>query len=170
MNENLETVYFGGGCFWCIEAIFKKVDGVIEVTSGYSGGHTENPTYGDVCAGDTGHAEVLEVKFDNTKVTFKKLLEVFFLVHDPTTLNRQGNDIGTQYRSIILCTTENQLKESNEYLKDIKDATTEIVPFKKFYKAEDYHLNYFENNQNKPYCQLVIRPKLDKFLKSQTKS
>lgn len=165
MNNYTETVYFGGGCFWCIEAIFQKVKGVKTVTSGYSGGHTENPKYGDVCTGTTGHAEVLEVKFDNTKVSFKDLLEVFFAVHDPTTLNRQGNDIGTQYRSIILYTTEKQKEEAEIYLKTIPNAVTEIVPFTKFYKAEDYHMNYFENNKNKPYCQLVIRPKLDKFLK-----
>lgn len=165
MKDITETVYFGGGCFWCIEAIFQKVTGVIEVTSGYSGGHTENPTYGDVCTGTTGHAEVLEIKFDNSQVSFKDLLEVFFTVHDPTTLNRQGNDSGTQYRSIILYTTEKQKVEAIEYLKTIPNATTEVVQFTKFYKAEDYHMNYFENNQNKPYCQLVIRPKLEEFLK-----
>lgn len=169
MNNNIEIVYFGGGCFWCIEAIFQKVKGVKNVTSGYSGGHTENPTYGDVCSGTTGHAEVLEVKYDNKEVSFKELLEVFFAVHDPTTLDRQGNDIGTQYRSIILYTSQKQKEEALEYLKTIPNATTEVVPFTKFYKAEDYHMNYFENNQNKPYCQLVIRPKLDKFLKSHQK-
>ena len=165
MENSIETVYFGGGCFWCIEAIFQKVNGVTAVTSGYSGGQTENPTYGDVCSGATGHAEVLEIKFDNTKVKFNDLLEVFFTVHDPTTKDRQGNDIGSQYRSIILCTTDGQLEESKNYLKSVPNATTEIVPFVKFYKAEDYHMNYFENNQNKPYCQLVIRPKLESFLK-----
>lgn len=167
MDKNIEVVYFGGGCFWCIEAIFQKVNGVTSVTSGYSGGQTENPTYGDVCNGTTGHAEVLEVKYDFTKISFKDLLEVFFMVHDPTTKDRQGNDIGTQYRSIILYTSEKQKNESEEYLKTIPNAVTEVVPFRKFYKAEDYHLNYYQNNQNKPYCQLVIRPKLEKFLKSQ---
>lgn len=169
MNKNIETVYLGGGCFWCIEAIFKKVSGIIEVTSGYSGGKTENPTYGDVCTGETGHAEVLKIDFDPNKLKFKELLEVFFLVHDPTTLNQQGNDIGTQYRSIILYTNDNQKVESIDYLKSIQGATTEVVPFTKFYKAEDYHQNYFENNQSKPYCQFVIRPKLNKFLEKYKK-
>lgn len=165
--KNIETIYFGGGCFWCIEAIFQQVKSITSVTSGYSGGNTDNPTYGDVCSGSTGHAEVLEVKFDNTKIKIKDLLEVFFNVHDPTTLNRQGNDIGTQYRSIILYTTYEQKQESINFLKNIPNAVTEIVPFVKFYKAEDYHMNFFENNKNKPYCQLVIRPKLEKFLKQQ---
>lgn len=165
MENNIKTVYFGGGCFWCIEAIFKRVNGVLAVTSGYSGGHTENPTYGEVCTGETGHAEVLEIKYDDSKVKFSKLLEVFFLVHDPTTLNQQGNDVGTQYRSIILYTNENQKEESESFVSKIDGATTQIVQFEKFYKAEDYHMNYFENNKDKPYCQFVIRPKLDKFLK-----
>lgn len=163
--ENIKTVYFGGGCFWCIEAIFKRVNGVTAVTSGYSGGQTENPTYGDVCSGTTGHAEVLEVKYDETKVSFNDLLEVFFSVHDPTTPNRQGNDVGTQYRSIILYTDETQKEKSLEYIAKISNVVTEVVPFVKFYRAEDYHMNYFENNKDKPYCQLVIRPKLEKFLK-----
>jgi methionine-S-sulfoxide reductase len=164
----MKIIYFGGGCFWCIEAIFKMVKGVLEVTSGYSGGETENPTYGDVSSGETGHAEVLEVKYDETKVSFDQLLKVFFEIHDPTTKNQQGNDVGTQYRSIILYTDEDQKEKSLSFVSNIKNATTEVVQFKKFYKAEDYHMNYFENNKDKPYCQFVIRPKLEKFLKSQT--
>lgn len=166
MKNNIETIYFGGGCFWCTEAIFQKVKGVVKVTSGYSGGMKENPTYEEVCSGQTNHAEVLEVKYDSSKVTFKELLEVFFLIHDPTTKDRQGNDVGTQYRSIILYTTQKQKKESKNYLKTIPNATTELVEFKKFFKAEDYHQNYYENNKNAPYCQLVIKPKLGKFLEN----
>jgi peptide-methionine (S)-S-oxide reductase len=160
---------FGGGCFWCIEAVFQRIDGVTSVASGYAGGKTENPTYKEVCSGETGHAEVLQIEFDPKKLSYDKLLEVFWLAHDPTTLNRQGNDAGTQYRSIILYHDEGQ-KAAAEKSKKAAQAqfdspiVTEITPLKKFYKAEGYHQNYYNNNPNIPYCAFVIRPKLKKVL------
>jgi peptide-methionine (S)-S-oxide reductase len=160
---------FGGGCFWCIEAVFQRIDGVTSVASGYAGGKTENPTYKEVCSGETGHAEVLQIEFDPKKLSYDKLLEVFWLAHDPTTLNRQGNDAGTQYRSIILYHDEGQ-KAAAEKSKKAAQAqfdspiVTEITPLKKFYKAEGYHQNYYNNNPNVPYCAFVIRPKLKKVL------
>ncbi len=169
-----ELATFGGGCFWCIEAIFQRIDGVSSVASGYSGGQVDNPTYKQVCQGDTGHAEVLQIEFDPKKVSFEKLLDVFWLAHDPTTLNRQGNDVGTQYRSIILYHSEAQKlaaekskKAAQSHFKD--PIVTEIVALKKFYKAEDYHQNYFNDNPNAPYCSFVIRPKLKKVLEKLSK-
>lgn len=163
-SQVLETVYFGGGCFWCVEAIFQRVPGVLKVTSGYSGGTKENPTYDEVSMGNTGHAEVLEIVYDVSKTNFINLLDVFFETHDYTTLNRQGADIGTQYRSIILYTTEDQLKEIEKYTATLKDVVTEVKKFEKFFIAEEYHQNYYNNNKNAAYCRLVISPKLDKFL------
>ena len=168
MNTNvLETATLGGGCFWCMEAVYERLPGVISVTSGFSGGQTENPTYHQVCGGDTGHAEVTQIVFDPKKISFDKLLEVFWQAHDPTTLNRQGNDEGTQYRSIILYHDEKQkliaekskLAAQGNFLRPI---VTEIVPFKKFYQAEDYHQGYFDANGQQPYCRYVIQPKLEK--------
>jgi peptide-methionine (S)-S-oxide reductase len=168
MNANkTEIADFGGGCFWCMEAVFERLPGVISVTSGFAGGTTENPTYAQVCTETTGHAEVTEIEFDPAKISYDKLLEVFWQAHDPTTLNRQGADVGTSYRSIILYRDEKQklLAEKSKLAAqdDFKHPiVTEIVPLKKFYKAEDYHQQYFDNNSNAPYCQVVIAPKLEK--------
>ena len=169
-TKHTETATFGGGCFWCMEAEFQRVPGVISVESGFAGGHTENPTYEDVCTGQTGHAEVTQITFDPQKVSYEKLLDYFWDAHDPTTLNRQGADVGTQYRSVILYSSEAQKaaaeKSKAEAQKRFKDPiVTQIVPLKKFYKAEDYHQDYYNNNSNAPYCQVVIRPKLQKFEK-----
>jgi peptide-methionine (S)-S-oxide reductase len=165
-----EFATFGGGCFWCTEAIFQRLPGVKSVASGYAGGKTENPAYEEVSSGRTGHAEVIQVEFEPAKISFANLLEVFWHAHDPTTLNRQGADVGTQYRSIILYASEEQKKVAEKSkltaASQFKDpVVTEIVPLKKFYKAERYHQNYFNNNPSAPYCSFVIRPKLDKVLK-----
>ena len=171
MNTNeTEFATFGGGCFWCMEAEFQRIPGVIHVTSGFAGGHTENPTYKQVCTGDTGHAEVTQIEFDPKKISYEKLLNYFWDAHDPTTLNRQGADTGTQYRSIILYNSDAQKataeKSKAEAASRFKDPiVTEIVPLKKFYKAEDYHQNYYNDNPNEGYCQVVIKPKVDKFEK-----
>ena len=171
MNTNkTEIADFGGGCFWCMEAVFERLPGVISVTSGFAGGTTENPTYQEVCTETTGHAEVTEIEFDPAKISYDKLLEVFWQAHDPTTLNRQGADVGTSYRSIILYRDKKQQllaeKSKLEAQKDFKHPiVTEIVPLKKFYKAEDYHQEYYDNNSNAPYCQVVIAPKLEKLEK-----
>jgi peptide-methionine (S)-S-oxide reductase len=171
MNTNkTEIADLGGGCFWCMEAVFERLPGVISVTSGFAGGTTENPTYQQVCTETTGHAEVTEIVFDPAKISYDKLLEVFWQAHDPTTLNRQGADEGTSYRSIILYRDEKQKLEAEKSKlaaqADFKHPiVTEIVPLKKFYKAEDYHQQYFDNNSNAPYCQAVIAPKLEKLEK-----
>ncbi len=169
-TENMETATFGGGCFWCTEAIFKSLKGVEKVTSGYSGGTMENPSYSDVCSGETGHAEVIQIELDPAIISFRELLEVFWSTHDPTTLNRQGADVGTQYRSVIFYHSEEQKEIAERYKKEMnssnvfnKPVVTEISPFKKFYPAENYHQDYFENNSTKAYCQIVIVPKLKKF-------
>ena len=168
MNTNqTELATFGGGCFWCMEAVYDRLPGVIAVTSGYAGGHTENPTYHQVCGGDTGHAEVTQIKFDPAKISYAQLLDVFWQAHDPTTLNRQGTDSGTQYRSIILFHNEKQKfvaeKSKLETQKTFtKPIVTEIVPLKEFFPAEDYHQGYFDANGHAPYCQMVIAPKLEK--------
>ncbi len=174
MSENniADTATLGSGCFWCTEAIFQRVKGVMSVESGYSGGDTENPTYKDICTGTTNHAECLNIQFDPSVISFEDLLKVFWETHDPTTLNRQGNDVGTQYRSIIFYHDENQ-KEISEFYKEKlnKSSTfktpviTLIEPFTKFYPAENYHRDYFNQNGSAPYCQFVIRPKLEKFMK-----
>jgi peptide-methionine (S)-S-oxide reductase len=166
----LEVATYGGGCFWCVEAIFQRIAGVKSVSSGYAGGKTENPSYKEVCSGGTGHAEVIQIEFDPTKVSYGDLLDVFWQAHDPTTLNRQGADVGTQYRSIILYHTESQKAAAEQSKKDVaaqfkSPIVTEIVPLATFYKAERYHQNYYNNNPNASYCAFVIRPKLDKLLK-----
>jgi peptide-methionine (S)-S-oxide reductase len=167
----VQRLTFGGGCFWCLEAVFQRLEGVQSVVSGYAGGTVPNPTYKAVCEGTTGHAEVVQIAFDPAKLSLEKLLEVFWAAHDPTTLNRQGADIGTQYRSIILYENDAQKTAAEQSKaaaqKDFKDAiVTEIVPLTKFYQAEDYHQNYFNQNANSnPYCSVVIRPKLQKLLK-----
>lgn len=169
-GNELETATLGAGCFWCVEAVFDDLKGVEDVVSGYSGGHTDNPTYRQVCNGDTGHAEVAQITFDPTVISFKDVLRVFFSVHDPTTMNRQGNDIGTQYRSAIFYHNEDQRRDADEVIKEITDEgvfdapiVTEVKPFEKFWPAEDYHQEYFANNPNVPYCAAVVSPKVKKF-------
>lgn len=158
---------FAGGCFWCTEAIFKELNGVKSVTPGYSGGNVKNPTYEQVSTEETGHAEATKFEYDESVISYDDLLTVFFATHDPTTLNRQGNDVGTQYRSAIFYMNEEQKKEAEEFIKKIdtdksKPVVTELGPFEEFYEAEDYHKNYYEAHKNQPYCQLVISPKLEK--------
>lgn len=170
---NYDTATFANGCFWCTEAIFADLKGVIKVTSGYTGGHVPNPTYEEVCKGTTGHAECLQIIYDPTQISFDELLEVFWGTHDPTTLNRQGADVGTQYRSAVFYHNEEQKTKAQGYKEALDKSgafpdpiVTEITPFDVFYSAEDYHQNYFANNENKnPYCKIVIRPKVDKFRK-----
>src|SRR5271156_1890016 len=166
-THKTEIADFGGGCFWCMEAVFERLPGVISVTSGFAGGTTENPTYAQVCTETTGHAEVTEIEFDSAKISYDKLLEVFWQAHDPTTLNRQGADEGTSYRSIILYRNEKQKLEAEKSKiaaqENFKNPiVTEIVPLEKFYPAEDYHQQYYDENSNAPYCQVVIAPKLEK--------
>jgi methionine-S-sulfoxide reductase len=171
-NKNYETITLGAGCFWCVEAIYSRINGVISVTSGYSGGNTENPSYNDVCTGKTGHAEVIQVIYDPTVIPLAKILEVYFKTHDPTTLNRQGADSGTQYRSVIFYHTDEQKRVAQE-VKDLLDKSgiwsdpivTAIEPFKSFYRAESYHQDYFEINAEQSYCRMVINPKVEKFEK-----
>jgi peptide-methionine (S)-S-oxide reductase len=167
-TNSTELATLGGGCFWCTEALFQMLPGVKSVTSGYAGGHTENPTYEQVCTGDTGHAEVIQVEFDPQKVTYETILETFWEAHDPTTLNRQGADVGTQYRSIILYNSPAQ-KEAAEKSKAAaqkhfsQPIVTEIAPLKKFFPAERYHQDFYRSNPNQGYCRAVIRPKVEKF-------
>jgi peptide-methionine (S)-S-oxide reductase len=171
-ESRLETATFGSGCFWCTEAVFQNVDGVQKVESGYEGGKVKNPTYKEVCSGLTGHAEVIQVKFDPTTVSYEELLEIFWQTHDPTTLNRQGADAGTQYRSVIFYHNDAQRDKAEFYKKRLEDQhvfnspiVTEITPASTFYKAEDYHQNYYNLNSTQPYCSYVITPKLEKFKK-----
>lgn len=172
-NSSLETATFGSGCFWCTEAIFLNVEGVKKVVSGYTGGNVKNPTYKEVCSGLTGHAEVVQLTFDPAVVSYEQLLEIFWQTHDPTTLNQQGADVGTQYRSVIYYHSEDQ-KKSAEFYKNrldeegafAKPIVTEISAATTFYRAEDYHQNYYNLNGNAPYCAFVIRPKLEKFKKA----
>lgn len=167
-----ETATFGAGCFWCVEAQFQMLDGVIKVESGFSGGEIKNPSYKEVCTGRTGHAEVCNITYDPSKVSYEELLYAFWQSHDPTQLNRQGEDIGTQYRSVIFYHNDKQRQLAEEYKKKLNDekvyndpVVTEISPFTVFYKAEDYHQNYFNQNGNESYCQFVVRPKVEKFKK-----
>ncbi len=169
-TKNLETATLGAGCFWCVEAVFDDLKGVESVESGYSGGHTENPTYQQVCSETTGHAEVANVNFNPQEISFKEILQVFFAVHDPTTLNRQGNDVGSSYRSAIFYHDENQKRIAEETIKEVEaegiydnPIVTEVAPFDKFYIAENYHQEYFANNPNQPYCAAVVAPKVKKF-------
>ena len=171
-EDSLETVTFGAGCFWCVEAVFQQLEGVEKVESGYSGGPVENPTYKDVCTGTTGHAEVCQITYRPDAIPFEELLEVFWKTHDPTTLNRQGADVGTQYRSAIFYHNEKQRTLAEEYKKKLNESgafsspiVTEITPYTNFYKAEDYHQNYYRDNPNQGYCRAVIAPKLEKFEK-----
>jgi peptide-methionine (S)-S-oxide reductase len=170
--KEMQKATFGAGCFWCVEAVFERLDGVIDVVPGYSGGHKKNPTYREICTGTTGHAEVAQITFDPKIITFNDLLNMFWKSHDPTTKNRQGNDVGTQYRSAIFYhdnkqksiaeDSKNMVDNSNIFLNPI---VTEITKLDKFWTAEDYHNNYYNNNMNQPYCRVVIKPKLDKLFK-----
>jgi peptide-methionine (S)-S-oxide reductase len=167
-----DTATFGTGCFWCTEAVFQELEGVLKVTSGYSGGNVPNPTYEQVCTKTTGHAEVCQIIYDPARISYDELLEVFWKVHDPTTLNRQGNDEGPQYRSVIFYHSDSQKAKAEHYKAELdksgawgKPVVTAIEPFRNFYSAEDYHQNYYNNNGNAPYCYFVIRPKLEKFEK-----
>ncbi len=171
--KNKEVAVFGGGCFWCTEAVFKMIKGVTLVKPGYAGGKTENPTYIEVSSGKTGHAEVIYIEYDPLQVDYKDLLTIFFGSYDPTALNRQGADVGTQYRSVIFYSTEKQKEEALNFIKEInnsnkegKPVITEVTPLDKFYDAENYHKNYFENHKKNPYCELVINPKLEKIQKN----
>jgi peptide-methionine (S)-S-oxide reductase len=172
METELKTATFGSGCFWCTEAVFLNLKGVTKVVSGYSGGKVKNPTYREVCSGLTGHAEVTQITYDPKQISYSDLLEVFWNTHDPTTLNRQGADEGTQYRSAVFYATEDEKKIAEDYKKQLEAShvfknpiVTEISPLINFYPAEDYHQNYFALNPNQGYCQYVIRPKVDKFKK-----
>lgn len=171
-HNNIETATLANGCFWCTEAVFQQLDGVLKVTSGYTGGHVPDPTYEEVCNKTTGHAECLSIEFDNQKISFDELLEVFWKTHDPTTLNRQGNDTGPQYRSGIFYHSDEQKEKAEKYKKELdaggvfdNPVVTEITPFTTFYPAENYHQNYYNNNGAQPYCSYVIRPKVEKFKK-----
>lgn len=168
-EKGTETAIFAGGCFWCTEAVFLELDGVKSVASGYIGGKNPNPTYKEVCSGETGHAEAIQIVFDPSKITFGELLEIFFATHDPTTLNRQGNDVGTQYRSEIFYFNDSQKEQSEEYIALLnnqntfgKNVVTKVSPASKFYVAEDYHQNYYNQNKSQSYCSYVITPKVEK--------
>jgi peptide-methionine (S)-S-oxide reductase len=172
MNTNYETITLAGGCFWCLEAVFDEMKGVLSVDSGYANGHVANPSYRDVCNGNTGHAEVVQIKFDPGIISFSDVLNVFFAIHDPTTLNRQGADKGTQYRSGIYYHTPEQKEAAEALIKDLNaqkiwnsPIVTEVAALSNFYIAEDYHQEYFARNQNQPYCQAVVAPKVSKFRK-----
>lgn len=168
-NEESEIAVFGGGCFWCTEAIFRMLNGVMSVKPGYAGGDIKNPNYDSVSMGNTGHAEVIQIEFNPKKIPYRDLLDIFFHTHNPTTMNQQGGDIGTQYRSIILYTSEEQQVAAENFISELENSgefkdqiVTEIKPLEKFYEAEDYHHNYFAQNIDAPYCQVVISPKLRK--------
>ncbi len=171
-NFTMDTITFGAGCFWCVEAVFSDLNGVESVVSGYAGGTVKNPSYKEVCTGNTGHAEVCQIIYHPSIISFKELLEVYWQVHDPTTLNRQGGDVGTQYRSAIFYHNNTQKQIAEDFLKTLNDEkvfpdpiVTEITPFTNFYPAEDYHQDYFELNGEQPYCKAVVRPKVEKFRK-----
>jgi peptide-methionine (S)-S-oxide reductase len=168
----MEKATFGGGCFWCVEAVFQRVEGVQQVVSGYAGGHVKNPSYQQICNGTTGHAEVVQITYDPEVIPFSELLAIFFTTHDPTTLNRQGNDIGTQYRSVIFYHNEEQAEQSREFIHALNASgewsaplVTELSPLPEFYPAEQYHQNYFNDNREQPYCMFVVKPKVDKLKK-----
>jgi len=168
-NEQNKIAIFGGGCFWCTEAVFEELRGVISIMPGYAGGQKENPTYEEVSSGRTGHAEVIKIEYNPKEIGYSDLLTVFFATHDPTTLNQQGNDVGTQYRSMILYTDDEQKTQAQDFIKKVNESTqegklivTEIKSLDHFYDAEDYHREYYRNNKSQPYCQIVINPKLKK--------
>jgi peptide-methionine (S)-S-oxide reductase len=166
-----EFATLGGGCFWCLEAVFEELDGVVDVESGYAGGHVKDPTYRQVCDGDTGHAEVVRIEFDPARISFREMLEVFFAIHDPTTLNRQGNDVGDQYRSVIFthsdaqrATAEDVIREAQAHYDD--EIVTQVLPATDYTRAEDYHQEYFRHNPSQGYCMVVVAPKVEKFRKT----
>lgn len=161
----MQTAYLAGGCFWCVEAIFQRVNGVKELTNGYCNGLTQNPSYEEICSGQSNHAEVLKVDYDEQQISYSELLEVFVETHDPTSLNQQGADKGTQYRSAVFYTDDSQRQIAASLIANIKDAVTEITELDVFYPAESHHQNYYNNNPNQPYCQLVILPKINKYFK-----
>ncbi|HKL33730.1 MAG TPA: peptide-methionine (S)-S-oxide reductase MsrA [Tangfeifania sp.] len=172
MEKELKKATLGGGCFWCTEAVYKELKGVVDVVPGYSGGSIKNPAYREVCTGRTGHAEVVQISYNPEVVSYKEILEVFFMTHDPTTLNRQGNDVGTQYRSAVFYHDEYQKETAEEVIRYFEKENiynqpivTEVAPFETFYKAEDYHKDYFERNEDQPYCQFIVAPKVAKFKK-----
>jgi peptide-methionine (S)-S-oxide reductase len=172
MNNELAIATFGNGCFWCTEAIFQQLKGVESVYPGYTGGSIKNPSYREVCTGTTGHAEAIQIKYDPSVISYRELLDIFFYTHDPTTLNRQGNDVGTQYRSAIFYHNEDQKAAAEEIISQLTaekvyddPIVTEVTAMDVFYMAEDYHKNYYQNNKNQGYCRAVINPKLDKFMK-----
>ena len=169
MESKYETATLGGGCFWCTEAVFLEIEGVFKVVSGYSGGHVENPTYHQVTTGQTGHAEVIQVTFDPKVISYREILEIFFTMHDPTSLNRQGADVGTQYRSVVFYHSDEQKKVAEEFIEEMNETNifnlpivTQLEPFESFYEAEDYHKDYYRRNKNQGYSRFVIAPKLDK--------
>jgi len=169
-DKKFEKTVLGGGCFWCLDAAFSRTKGVQEVVVGYAGGTVVNPTYDEVCGGSTGHAEVVEIHFDPTKITYEDILHIFFTIHDPTTLNRQGHDVGTQYRSVIFYLNDEQKEAAERVMKELEaekiyedTLVTQLLPLEKFYKAEDYHQHYFDKNPDQAYCQIVIQPKILKF-------
>ena len=171
-NENLETITLAGGCYWCVEAVYEQLDGVKSAVSGFAGGRNANPTYDEVSTGNTGYAEAVQITYDKTKTNLDEIFKVFFTVHDPTTLNRQGADVGTQYRSAIFYKNETQKKAAQNIITALNKTgvydnpiVTALEPLTKFYKAEDYHQDYYQNNKSQPYCQMVIQPKLEKFEK-----
>jgi methionine-S-sulfoxide reductase len=171
-STSLATITLGGGCYWCVEAVYDNLKGVQSVVSGYAGGRIENPSYEEVCSGTTGHAEVVQITYDPKQTNTDELFKVFFTVHDPTTLNRQGADVGTQYRSVIFYTNEQEKKEAQNVIAALETAqvydspvVTTIEPLTQFYKAEEYHQDYYNNNKNQPYCKMVIQPKIEKFEK-----
>jgi len=173
MTDTAKTAVLGGGCFWCTEAVFSMLKGVLKVTPGYAGGNIDKPTYQQVCGGTTGHAEVNRIEYDPSAISYTDLLDVFFHVHDPTTLNRQGNDFGEQYRSIILYADDEQKVQAESFINELKSGgefkrtiVTEVKPLTVFYEAEGYHRGYYDNNSGQPYCQAIIAPKLGKFKKS----
>ncbi len=171
--ENTQVATLAGGCFWCIESAFNSVDGVVSAFSGYAGGHTENPSYKAVCTGETGHAEVVQVTFDANSISYREILEIFFALHNPTQLNRQGNDVGTQYRSAVFYHDEDQKAQAEAIIEEITKeeiwpdpVVTEVVEINNYYQAEDYHQDYFKNNPQNQYCSMVVAPKLAKFKKT----
>ena len=171
MSAKIETITLGGGCFWCVEAVYEKVDGVTAVESGYCNGHVERPSYEQVCTGNTGHAEVVRVSFDSSKISLRDVLEIFFVIHDPTTLNRQGSDVGTQYRSGIYFENEEHERVAREVLAEVNThhggkAVTELKPLANYSRAEDYHQHYFATHPNQGYCAFVVAPKVEKFRKT----
>lgn len=172
MNQKTEVAVFGGGCFWCTEAVFDRLRGVLSVMPGYAGGSSKNPIYEEVCAGQTGHAEVIKIEFDPDGIAYKDLLTVFFATHDPTTLNRQGSDVGTQYRSTILYASEAQKRDAENFIRELNDSlsggkpvVTEVEPLDEFYAAEEYHRKYYDNHSYQPYCLVTVNPKVKKLQK-----